>query len=169
MKSCMLFNVLAFLALATVTGCSSSGGASTDSGGPVATTPLKGTIAGKDFIGKIAIAQPGFADEGSKKEISIYDTDVDCSGAQAGGDHHILTSIEWTAGIAKNLKLDFSGGDNQTVTFVTGPGENVISNQGRIEVIEAPTDVNAKGKLRLRATAESNHVEGEIAVLVCDR
>ena len=120
MKRCTLFNVFAFLALATVAGCSSSSDESTDSGGPVAATPLQGSIAGKDFVGKIAIAPPGFQDEGSKRQITIYDIDVGCNGGSGGG-HEILTSIEWTAGLTKNLKLDFSGGsDNQTVTFVTG-------------------------------------------------
>lgn len=137
-----------------------------DSGGPVAVTPLKGTIGGKEFVGKVAIASPGSSD--SKRQISIYNVDVDCSGEKQKAEQQILTSVEWTAGVSKNLKLDFSG-ESQTVTFVTAPGENVISVQGRIEIIEAPTDANAQGKLRLRATADDNHVEGEIPVLVCER
>lgn len=164
MKLIHSFGLVAF-GLATLVGCGSSD-EDEDSGGPVASTPLKGVVAGKEFVAKSAIARPGFSDEGDERMVSIYDVDADCS--SGGGDTSLLTSVEWKSGVAKNLSFSL-GGDSQTVTFVVGPGQNVISSTGRIEVIDAPTEANAKGKIRIRAKADSDHVEGEIDVLVCDR
>lgn len=154
-------------ALSLVTGCSSSSDSS-DSGGPVAATPLQGEIDGKTFVAKSAIAEPGSSSD--RMSITVYDVDATCDAEPTNADRRILTSVPWKPGTTRDLKLDFADlNGSQTVTFVIGASNNIISNQGRIEVIDAPTAKGDKGKIRIRATAQSHHVEGEIAVQVCAR
>ena len=49
-----------------------------------------------------------------------------------------------------------------------GTPDNIISSTGRVEIVDAPTDKGSSGKIRLRASAEGNNVEGEVTVLVCE-
>jgi hypothetical protein len=150
-------------------GCSASDSSSGDSGAAVAASPLKGNIDGKDFQGKTAIAR---ASSSGKRSITIYDMDVKCEDVSPKAERELLTSIEWVAGTTKNLKLDFADlKGSQTVTFVISKGgspSNIVSNTGRIEVIEAPTGKGSTGKIRIRASAQTHSVEGEIAVQVCE-
>jgi hypothetical protein len=163
------FGVVALSSVAVLSvGCSSSDGDGDDSGGPVASGPLAGTIDGKPFTAKSAIATPD--KDGGKTSITVYDIDVTCESSNPQVDRRILTSVPWKAGTERNLKLDFSDlNGSQTVTFVLGSSNNIISNSGRIEVLEAPSEKGAKGKIRLRASAQSHSVEGEVAVTVCPR
>jgi len=148
-------------------GCSSSED-SEDSGGPVAASPLTGQVNGTSFAAKSAVARK--SSEG-KKSIDIYDTDVTCEDFSPKSDRSILISVPWEAATSRDFKFAF-GGDGQTATFVirkdgTSPS-NIISTQGRVEIIEAPAEKGSTGKMRLRATAQGNSVEGEIAVKVCE-
>jgi hypothetical protein len=150
-----------------VVGCSSSD-ESEDSGGPVAASPLTGQVNGASFSGKSAIARKSGTE--GKKSVDIYDSDVTCDAFAPKADRSILISVPWTAATARDFKFAL-GGDGQTATFVVqkdGQTSNIISTQGRVEVIEAPAEKGATGKIRLRATAQGNSVEGEIAVKVCD-
>jgi hypothetical protein len=162
------FAVLSTAAL--LAGCSASSESTGDSGSAVAASPLKGNIDGKDFQGKSAVARKSGTD--GKRSITVYDMDVKCEDFSPKAERELLTSIEWVAGTTKNLKLDFADlKGSQTVTFVISKGgspTNVISNTGRIEVIEAPTDKGSVGKIRIRASAQAHSVEGEIAVQVCE-
>ncbi len=162
------FGVVALSTFAVFSvGCSSSDGGGDDSGGPVASSPLSGTIDGKPFVAKSAIATP---DKDGEASITVYDIEATCDGQSPEVDRRILTSVPWTAGTERNLKLDFTDmAGSQTVTFVLGSSNNIISNSGRIEILEAPSEKGAKGKIRLRASAQSHSVEGEIAVTVCPR
>ena len=159
---------LSLIATVSTIGCSSSDDGSEDSGGPVAASPLTGQVNGASFAAKSAIARKS---SGEKKSIDIYDSDVTCDAFAPKTDRSILISVPWTAATTRDFKFSLGGGDSQTATFVVqkdGQTSNIISTQGRVEVIEAPTEKGATGKIRLRATAQGNSVEGEIAVKVCD-
>lgn len=151
-------------------GCSSEDDAA-EKTGPVAATPLTGSIEGKTFEAKSAIAKKGFDD--GEKSIDIYDTAVTCKDFSPKAERKILISVPWTAGTNRDFKFSLGGGDSQTATFVVQKSEsdtpqNIISTQGRVEIIDAPAEAGQIGKIRLRATASGNNVEGEIAVEVCD-
>src|SRR5438105_4698786 len=108
--------------------------------GPVATSALTGTVDGKDFVAKSALARKGF-DEG-KKSIDIYDSDVTCDTFNDKSERKILIDVPWTAGTSKDFKFSF-GGDGQTATFVIDKGgtpDNIIATTGRVEIIDAPTE-----------------------------
>jgi hypothetical protein len=164
MKLAMIFT---FALCSLAVGCGSS---SDDSGptGPVAAQPLAGTIDGQAFTAKVGLARKGF-DEG-KKSIDIYDTDVTCEQGASQVKREILIDVPWEAGMTKDFSFSLSGG-GQTATFVVdknGTPDNIVSANGRVEVIDAPTEKGATGKLRLRAIAESNKVEGEVTIKVCE-
>jgi len=161
------------LMTASVAGCSSEDDPAekTEKTGPVAATPLTGSIEGKAFEAKSAIARKGFED--GEKSIDIYDTAVTCKDFSPKAQRKILISVPWTAGTNRDFNFSLSGGDSQTATFVIHENEsdttqNIISTEGRVEIIEAPSEPGAMGKIRLRAVASGNNVEGEIAVEVCD-
>ncbi len=173
MKLALGFAALSLVSLSSfVMGCSSSEDSAAASG-PVAAKPLAGSIEGKTFSAKTALAhKSGFssdADDG-KRSIDIYEDEVSCDDFGHKSDRSILFSVPWKAGTQRDFKLDFSS-EGQTATFVIqrdGKTDNIISTQGRVEIIEAPTEKGSKGKIRIRATAQSNSVEGEIAVTMCD-
>ena len=159
------------LVSAFATGCSSEEDPA-EKTGPVAATPLAGSIEGAAFAAKSAVARKGFDD--GEKSIDIYDTEVTCKDFNPKAERKILISVPWTAGTSRDFKFDLGGSDSQTATFVIQKNEsdtpmNVISTQGRVEIIEAPTEAGAKGKIRLRAVASEHNVEGEIDVEVCDQ
>ncbi len=155
---------------AFATGCSSEDDPA-EKTGPVAATPLTGSVQGATFAAKSAVARKGFDD--GEKSIDIYDTEVSCKDFSPKAERKILITVPWTAGTSRDFKFSFGGSDSQTATFVIQKNEsdtplNVISTQGRVEIIEAPTEPGAKGKIRLRAVASEHNVEGEIEVEVCD-
>jgi hypothetical protein len=166
----MLFGLIA-LGTAACTVESNDGGTAAKTG-PVSSAPLAGTIEGKSFAGKFGVAKKsGFDDDGTRM-ISIYDREVPCSSfsSEEEPDAYLLISVPWEAGVARDFS--FGGKDGQTATFVVkkadGDFTNIISTQGRVEVLEAPSEAGEKGKIRLRATAEGNNVEGEVTVEVCE-
>lgn len=155
------------LVMAFATGCSSTDESNAKTG-PVDSSPLAGSVAGTSFTAKSAIARAGFKD--GRKELDIYDIDVTCKDFAPTADRYVLLSVPWQAGTARDFSIG-TGDSAQTATFVIqkdGATTNVFSTQGRVEVLEAPSDVGSKGKIRLRAIADENHVEGEIAVDVCE-
>jgi hypothetical protein len=171
MKRVFALGLLTTLSLA---GCSISAldSSGNDSGGAVASAPLKGTIDGKAFVAKSAVVRSS-SESGGKASVTIYDIDVACDEYSPKSEREVLTSIEWKAGTNRNFKVDISDlKGSQTATFVIKPAgggnpRNVLSNAGRIEIMEAPTEKDAIGKLRIRAKANADSVEGEIAVRVC--
>src|SRR5687767_12551069 len=147
-------------------GCSSDDAA--EKTGPVAASPLKGTVEGTEFVAKSALARKGF-DEG-EKSIDIYEDAVTCADFNPDEKRKILISVPWKSGTNRDFSFAL-GGDSQTATFVIRretKTDNIISTQGRVEIVEAPSEKGAKGKLRLRAVAKEHSVEGEIAVEVCE-
>ncbi len=169
MKLAIIFT---FALGALATGCSitstspSSSSSPSDSGGPVAAQPLAGNIDGQSWTAKIGIARAGFSD--GKKSIDIYDAAATCDSSMADAKRKILIDVPWSAGTSKNFSFSLGGGDSQTGTFVINGSDNIISTAGRVEVVDAPTDKGSTGKIRLRMAAESNTVEGEVSVLVCE-
>lgn len=171
MKLGMMF--AGFVALSAVA-CTTETDSSAGKTGPVSATPLTGTIEGKSFAGKFGVARKsGFDDDpeaNAERMISIYDTEVPCSSFGADTpDAYLLLSVPWKAGTTRDFS--FGGNDSQTATFVVkkdGDTRNIISTEGRVEILEAPTEAGAKAKLRLRANAKGNSVEGEVTVEVCE-
>jgi hypothetical protein len=164
MKLAMVFT---FALGALAFGCSSSS-ASSDSGGPVAAKPLDGTIDGQSFTAKVGLAHKGF--DATKKSIDIYDADATCDKPVTSPKREILIDVPWSAGTSTNFSFSLSGG-GQTATFVVdnnGTPNNIISSSGRVEIVDAPSTAGSTGKIRIRASAEGNNVEGEVSVLVCD-
>jgi hypothetical protein len=167
----LAMNLVVLVGVAALAGGAVGCGSSDDDAptGPVSASPLTGTIEGKEFVGKVALAKKGF--EEGEKSIDIYDADVSC--ADFGGERPprwIMISVPWTPATEKDFKFGL-GGDNQTATFVVqkdGETNNIIATTGRVEIITAPTEVGEKGKIRLRAIADTNKVEGEISVEVCE-
>jgi hypothetical protein len=165
MKLGMMFAGLVALGAIACTSTTDSGSGKT---GPVAATPLTGTIEGKPFAGKYGVAKPGFDENDPERMISIYDTEVTCASFSNEAEAYLLFSVPWKEGARD---FSFGGSDSQTATFVVkrdGETDNIISTQGRVEVLEAPTEAGAKAKIRLRAEAQGNSVEGEVLVEVCE-
>lgn len=166
----MLVSLIALGAAACTIESNDGGGAAKT--GPVSATPLTGTIEGKSFAGKFGVAKKSGFDDDGKRMISIYDKEVPCSSfsSEDEPDAYLLVSVPWEAGVARDFS--FGGKDGQTATFVVkkadGDFTNIISTQGRIEVLEAPSAAGEKGKIRLRAEARGNSVEGEVAIEVCE-
>jgi hypothetical protein len=151
----------------SLVGCSSeSGSGSDEKTGPVATSPLKGSIEGKEFVAAYARAIKGF-DEG-EVSIDIFDAEVGCQRSANEPDRKILFFVPWAVG-TREFKLG-GGDDAQTATFVIqrdGQSDNIIATVGRVEIVDAPTGPGERGKIRLRAVAGDSNVEGEIEVEVC--
>ncbi len=146
--------------VALVSGCGSSG--------PIPATPLSGTIDGAAWTAKSGTVRKGFGGD-NRRSIEISAGEIECGSFSDPPTPTVLTSVDWTAGLAKDFSLSFSDVESsQTATFYLGGGKNVIATDGRIEIIEAPTEKGSKGKIRLRATAESSEIEGEITLSVCD-
>jgi hypothetical protein len=124
---------------------------------------MTGSINGTEFVAKIALAQPGLSDAG-KRSITIVDADTDCNGAF--GKRSILFSVQWVEGLTKELSFG-----SQTATFSyedMGGFSNKVATTGRLELVSAPSEVGAKGKLRLRARFDDkNKIDGEVPVLIC--
>jgi hypothetical protein len=156
--------VAALVLLACSVACSSSGGSGA---GAVAASPLRGTVSGAEFVGMSAYARKSVS-KPEKRSIEIFDKVVPCGGGVAGPPRYILIVAPWQAGYG----ADFSfGGDGQLGSFVvdkSGTTTIVVSATGRIEVIDAPVEKGAKGKIRLRMSEQEHSVEGEIAVDVCE-
>jgi hypothetical protein len=166
MKLAVAFTMLGLLSVFGA-GCSSSDDEEAKTG-PVSASPLTGAIEGKAFEAKSAIAKKGFDD--GERSINIFDKAVTCADFDSDADRYILLSVPWKAA-SRDFKISLGSDDSQTATFVikrASETDNIVSTQGRIEILEAPTEAGQKGKIRLRATAQGNNVEGEIAVEVCE-
>lgn len=167
MKLGMMF--AAALAISGVA-CTTETDSSEGKKGPVSASPLTGTIEGKSFAGKFGRAKKTSFDDTVERMIDIFDTEVPCSSFSDTPDAYLLLSVPWKAGTSRDFKLG-SGEESQTATFVVqkdGKTRNIISTQGRVEIVDAPSEAGATGKLRLRAAADGNSVEGEVTVEVCE-
>jgi hypothetical protein len=130
---------------------------------PVASTPLAGKINGQAFTAKSATGTV-FDKTTGKRSITISGDAITCADSNLSGTV-VLTSIEWKEGTT----ADFGLTTNATLAYPKGDSiQNDVATTGRIEVIKAPTEVGAKGQIRLRAVIDdSNTVEGQIDVEIC--
>ncbi len=146
----------------SVTAINPGGSGGTDPGTPVKAQALSGTIKGKPFAAKVAIARPGFSSGGKSLDIYAVDATCDKQPQLAAGDHKILASVDtWADGTA--FQLD----STHSVTFLEAPSNNFVTFTGRLEVVKAGT-ATEPGLLALRADDQSSGaVEGQIKVLNC--
>jgi hypothetical protein len=148
----------------TVAACGSS---SDSPSGPVASTPMRGTLSGTEFVAVSARARKS-ATKPDRKTIDIFPSAVGCIGSAAGPLRYLTLSVPWQSGFTADFALGSFVGSFVTeeekahVTFT-------VSDTGRIEVLEAPSVVGEKARIRLRMSDDRNDfVEGEIAVDVCE-
>ena len=106
---------LSFALFATfVAGCTASEDPA-EKTGPVAASPLQGTIEGTAFVAKSALAKKGF--EEGEKSIDIYEGAVTCKDFAPKEKRKIIFSVPWKAGTARDFKFAL-GADGQTATFL---------------------------------------------------
>jgi hypothetical protein len=127
---------------------------------PIPSKPLSGTLAGKPFTAKAALAKKSVGGDPDEKAVSIYDVDATCD-KSPNVDRFILTTVVWQIG-AKQGFLNTSFND-----FGQTPGVIGIADDSQLEVVSAPTEAGARGKIRLRARYEQDSVEGEIEPIIC--
>jgi len=130
---------------------------------PVPGTPLAGQLNGVPWTAGSAHARD--ASDPGEKIVSIY-PDVDLACGRLGDDPYVTAVLPWTAGV-QPLGLDAEA----TVFIYLDMTAHVVFD-GRIEILEAPTDVGATAPFRIRAVFEDEDddlfVEGEIAVQLCE-
>ena len=153
-------------AACTVNTVNGGNGGGSDPGTPVKQQPLAGTIDGKSFTAKVALATAGF-NGSSSRSLTIYASAATCDNQPQlnDGDMQILVDVDnWSAGNAYQLSL------SQSATFVEQKGstpDNFIITTGRVEVTD-PGSTSAMGTLSIRATSSSyGNVEGQVPVLNC--
>lgn len=151
------------LALGLALGCGSG-----ESGAePVSSAPLRGNVSGTDFIAVSARARKSGRDP-AKRAVEVYESPVGCVGSPIDTTRTLLVVVPWQSGFTQDFSL---GGGGIVGSFLLQNGSTttaVITDKGRIELIEAPTEKGAKGTMRLRMSADEGSVEGEIAVEVCE-
>jgi hypothetical protein len=159
--------LLAALATAACTVNSGpGGGGGSDPGSPVKQQALAGTIDGKSFTAKVALASPGFNGSASRS-ITVYAVAATCDNQPqpSDGDLQILVDVDdWAAGNAYQLSLSHSA------TFVEEKGsspDNFIITSGRVEVTD-PGSATQQGTFSIRATSSDyGSIEGQVPVLNC--
>lgn len=136
---------------------------------PVAATALKGTVKGKAFTPKAALAYADPNGDKSKKKISIFDRPVDCKNRDkldGKGRAEVSVIVPWTAKGVAELDAGSTG------IFIDEKDKPVqIGNlQGRAELDALPPKVGTKGKIRVRVAdaAGENKVEGEVPYTLCE-
>jgi hypothetical protein len=171
--------LLFFLLL--LTSCAAKKDADTNTGAPASSTsppvssaPLAGVVGGQAFTGKVGLALYGTATHSG--EVFVFDRDKACANffETIMTDHWEITLAgPWQSGMSGDVGL--LSPDAMSVTFehVTVTDDAVTmhyayAEDGRIEILEAPTEVGAVGRIRARATsAEGHHIEGEIPFELC--
>jgi hypothetical protein len=183
MQNTSLLAVLPWLVLVgfTTSCASTSTVANADAGStavmeePVASTPLAGTVGSLPFTGRHAVVH---LSSPHPPDLTVYGEPTPCN---ADPRPSLLVGLAaWSVGThvvrsptPGELQRGAKDDDFVTVNFVhdqaSGIPANDFSDSGRLEVLEAPTVVGTKGKMRLRASAGAgNAVQGEISVEVCD-
>ena len=152
--------------LLLLSACGGGGDSTPDTGPvPIPDTELKGTVGGKAFTGKYAVAfKDAFDATATTRSIRVAANALDCS-FNLDQEQYLLLEPEWAADTA----YDFSLQHNLTFTYrVNGEIQNDVSLNGRVQVVTAPTAKDAKGRIRIRATTSTDSVEGAVDVLMCE-
>ncbi|MDI1434746.1 hypothetical protein [Polyangium sorediatum] len=120
----------------------------------------QGTVAGASWTMKSAVV----TDDGDRFSVSLYPIEVMACDSFAQSDTQILFSAPKTAG-EYPLKLELTDlNGSQTITFVTGPGQNVISSEGILNVESVSAD---KVTIGLLAEADNNSINGRFTTTIC--
>jgi len=171
---------LILLACFVAFGCGSEAASSEDQ---TPSAPVTGTIDGKLFAGKVALAS--YSPLSRNASITIYDeprTCDDLSGPMEKRGWSVFVVVRWQSGVIGELPgamtLDgeqISDRDFSRATFsrpvsmetLADETESIEVTSGHVEVIEASPKEGSEGRIRLRAVAGAHQVEGEIAVTLC--
>ena len=137
--------------------CSGSDG---ETQGSIRSSPLTGTLAGRPFTAKAALAKRAPSSP-EKKSVSIYDVDATCA-APPRVDRYIFATPIWKVGAKQDV---FNTAFND---LSMTPGLVGIAEESELEVVHAPTERGARGTLRMRARYKSDSVEGEVEVQICE-
>ncbi|WP_272420111.1 hypothetical protein [Polyangium jinanense] len=120
----------------------------------------QGTVAGASWTMKSAVV----TDDGDRFSVALFPIEVPACDSLAAADTHILFSAPKTAG-EYPLKLDITDlNGSQTITFVTGPGQNVIASEGILNVESVSAE---KVTIGLLAEAEENTINGRFTTTIC--
>lgn len=135
--------------------------------GPISETALTGTIEGKRFTGRIAIARSAALG----REVTIYDHSLaGCSDPivlEEGELSIELTVAPWHDGARYRLTI-FD--DPKTIEYriYGGMPDGIIIGGGLVEVISSG-DAGTRGMIALRGVSdEHGTVEGRVPVIFCD-
>jgi hypothetical protein len=139
-------------------GCGTDGGGSYSTSDIVDQTP-QGLMEGVAWTMMSAVV----IDDGDDLSVSLYPTAVEPCDRFASTDTEIIFSAPRAAG-EYPLQFSLSGGPSQTITFVTGPGQNLVATQGLL-VIEAISDEQVT--LALVADAGESSINGRFTVSLC--
>ncbi len=138
-------------------GC--GGGATSYTAGDIDNQTPQGLVDGESWTMQTAIV----VDDGTDLSVSLYPIAVEACDRSASSDTEIIFSAPRTVG-EYPLNFSLGGSDNRTITFVTGPGENVIATQGLL-VVEAISATEVT--MALVADAGNNSINGRFTVPVC--
>lgn len=120
----------------------------------------QGTVAGANWAMKSAVVTDG----GDRLSVSLFPVEVTACDSFASSDTQILFSAPKTAG-EYPLKLELTDlNGSQTITFVTGPGQNVIASEGILNVESISAE---KVTIGLLAEAEENTINGRFTASIC--
>lgn len=117
-----------------------------------------GSMEGEDWAMMSAVVRDG----SDSFSVSLYPVAVESCDAFASSDTQILFSAPKEVG---EYPLRFSfGPDGQTITFVTGPGENLIATSGLLVVEAVSADEVTIG---LVADAGDSSINGRFTAPIC--
>lgn len=102
-------------------------------------------------------------DEGDKLSVTLYPIATDACDQLASSDTEMLFTVPKEEGEYR-LYLDLATFSGQTVTFVTGPGQNVISTEGLL-VVESLSDTEVT--IGIVADADNNSINGRFTSTIC--
>ncbi len=134
--------------------CGTDDGSSTE----IADTPLTGSVAGAAWT-FVAGHTNAFLSEGEPDFFAaLYPAAFTACGFSEPDGNHLIVSIPKTVG-------EYEMGTQRNMTYVVGPGENLVTFEGRI-VVEEVTATTVKGGLVSSYDAD-NEVSGRFEVTIC--
>ena len=157
MNKRLTFTFLAALFVTAACGSDSSSYSAAD----VVDQAPQGQMDGAAWAMRVASVDEGFDED--ELSIKLYAEDVEACGFGIAADSSILFNIPRMEG-EYPLSFSFGGGDNRTVTFSPGPGQNVIASDGVI-VVDALSDTEVT--VGIVATAGDSEINGRFTATIC--
>lgn len=148
--------------VALAVGCSSYREPTT---GPIAARPLAGEFRGESYTAKYARARIATIAGEDRANIEIFPVEFPCGTPGEWPMPVISATLPWSAGVT----WEYSPADSATrIGFMTNDSPERVRG-ARAEILEAPLEPGATGKLRLRTrTGLDDEIEGEIDVHICE-